>query len=200
MTASVRVVRLGRRQLLGGLACTLLWGCEKKEPPKTLYTLPSFVLENQNSKPTGSEQLSDKVWIAAFFFTRCPTICPRITARMLSLSRTAAEQQLDLQFVMFSVDPENDTPAVLSKYAADKQLPAERFQLLTGDLDVIKKTSVQGFKVALEGKPDESKEHLGLLHGTHLILVGKELSIRGYYRSSDDTEMTKLMADAKTLL
>ena len=191
--------RLPRRDLLGGLLCACLFGCSK-DKPKTLYTLPSFELTNQLSQPMGSAQLSNKVWIAAFFFTRCPTICPRITARMLSLSKTAAEQKLDLQFVMFSVDPENDTPAVLSKYATEKQLASEHFQLLTGDLEVIKKTSVQGFKVAFEGKPDESKEHLGLLHGTHLILVGQDLSIVGYYRSSDDAEMQKLLVDAKTLL
>jgi protein SCO1/2 len=197
MTAPPGVMRLGRRQVLAGISCALLLGC-KKDKPKPLYTLPSFVLENQMAQPMGSKQLADKVWIAAFFFTRCPTICPRITARMLSLAQTAAQQALDLHFVMFSVDPDNDTPAVLAKYAAEKQLPTERLQLLTGDLEVIKKTSVQGFKVALEGKPDESKEHLGLLHGTHLILVDG-LDIVGYYRSSDDAEMAKLIADAKTL-
>ncbi len=190
---------LGRRQLLAGLVCIGAPGC-KQDKPKTLYTLPAFSLTSQHNQPSGSAELVDKVWIAAFFFTRCPTICPKITARMKSLSEIAAKRRLGVQFVMFSVDPENDTPAVLDQYVKDKGLIESRFTLLTGDLEVVKKTAVQGFKVALEGEPDESKEHMGLLHGTHLILVGPKLAIVGYYRSSDDAEMQKLLDDAKTLL
>lgn len=189
-----------RTLLLGSLALPLGLGCERRPSrPATLGTLGGFSLTSQDGKPFGAEQLRGGVWVAAFLFTRCPTVCPRIVARMKALAAEARQKKLGLRFVAFSVDPEHDTPEVLAQYARKSGVDSEDFTLLTGDLEAIKKTSVEGFKMALEGTPDAGAEHLGMLHGSHLVLVDKALGIAGYYRTSDDGEMQRLLADAATL-
>ena len=67
---------------------------------------------------------------------------------------------------------------------------------LTGDLAVVKATVVDGFKLALDGKPDPAAENGGIIHGAYLVLVDPTLTIRGYYRTDDDAEMKRLLQDA----
>jgi protein SCO1/2 len=101
--------------------------------------------------------------------------------------------------VAFSVDPEFDTPEVLRAYAARFEIDLENFRFLTGDIEVIRKTSVDGFKMALEGRPDPKAEHLGILHGSHLVLVDSALAIRGFYRTDSREETKALLDDAERL-
>jgi protein SCO1 len=158
-----------------------------------------FSLRDQTGAAFGSAELRGNVWVAAFMFVRCPTICPVITARMKSLQEQAKARGIPLRLVSITVDPDNDTPEVLRAYATEKGADQSTWHFLTGDYDAIKKTSVQGFKTALEGKADAKKEHYGILHGSHLILLDRENRLRGFYRTSDDAEMARLLEDAKRL-
>jgi len=181
---------------LSGLAA----GCKKQvEPLPTLGQVGAFSLLDQNARAVSAETLRGKVWVAAFFFTRCPTICPRITRRMKALQVAAAHKSQALALVSFSVDPENDTPPVLLAYAQRFEADAQTWSFLTGDLQLIKRTVVDGFKLALDGKADSSAENGGIIHGSHLVLVDRTLAIRGYYRSDDDDEMRRILDDAARL-
>jgi protein SCO1/2 len=185
--------------LLSALSGTLA-GCKKQpEPLPTLGRVAGFSLLDQHAHPLSAETLRGKVWVAAFFFTRCPTICPRITRRMKALQVAAARQVPALALVSFSVDPENDTPPALLAYARRFDADSKNWSFLTGDLDVIKRTVVDGFKLALDGKADSAAENGGIIHGSHLVLIDRTLEIRGYYRSDDDEEMTRLLDDAARL-
>jgi protein SCO1/2 len=168
------------------------------ELPK-LGQIGNFSLTDQSGKPFSSQSLQQATWVAAFMFTRCPTVCPRITARMRDLQVEAKRRDLGLRFVSFSVDPEYDTPDVLRRYADEHRANLDGWSFLTGDLETVKKTSVDGFKLALEGQATAGAEHYGILHGSHLVLVGRGLGIRGYYRTSDDAEMQRLITDAERL-
>jgi hypothetical protein len=64
---------------------------------------------------------------------------------------------------------------------------------------VVRNTSEQGFKLALDGKPTPGADHLGQFHGSHLVLVDRKSVIRGYYRTSEDSQMTQLLKDAKLI-
>lgn len=158
-----------------------------------------FQLTDQAGRPVSAASLRGKTWAAAFFFTRCPTICPRITRRMLDLQKSAKQSGSQLQLVSFSVDPENDTPEVLTAYAKQYGADLGSWHFLTGDLEVVRKTSEQGFKLALDGKPTPGADHLGLFHGSHLVLVDGAGQIRGYYRTSEDEQMAQLLKDAASL-
>jgi len=201
-----RRVRIGRRFWLSlsillslALGATTL-GCRKQaEPLPNLGQIGAFSLLDQNGRAVSAETLRGKVWVAAFFFTHCPTICPRITQRMRSLQVAAAHEGKTLAWVSFSVDPENDTPPVLLAYAKRFDADLKTWSFLTGELAVVKHTVVDGFKLALDGKADPAAENGGIIHGSHLVLVDRTLSIRGYYRTDDDEAMRRILEDAARL-
>ena len=179
---------------------SLVGGCKNAAAEIPQYgDTGSFALTDQNGAALGSAELRGKVWIGAFMFTRCPTVCPLITARMKGIQDQAKARGIDVRLVSISVDPENDTPQVLRAYADKHGAAPASWSFLTGDPTVIKRTSEQGFKSALEGKADANAADFGILHGSHLILVDRDLKIRGYYRTSDDSETTKLLEDAARL-
>jgi protein SCO1/2 len=161
--------------------------------------VPAFSLLGQDEKRVDESSLRGSVWVAAFMFTRCPTICPRITRRMRALQARAAEQKVPLRLLSISVDPDNDTPEVLKDYARRFEADTRSWSFVTGEFASIQKIAVDGFKLALEGKADAKAADFGILHGSHLVLVDRELGIRGYYRTDDDQAMTGLLADAARL-
>jgi protein SCO1 len=186
--------------LLVALASLAFAACHpKSEPLPKLGQLATFALVDQDGKSVTAESLRGRVWVAAFFFTHCPTICPRITRRMRALQVAAAGHAPPLTFVSFSVDPENDTPPVLLAYAKKYEADVRNWSFLTGDLAVVKSTVVDGFKLALDGKPDPAAENGGIIHGAYLVLVDSSLAIRGYYRTDDDAEMKRVLEDAGRL-
>jgi len=175
-------------------------GCRKHaEPLPNLGQVGAFSLLDQHGRGVSAQSLRGKVWVAAFFFTHCPTICPRITQRMRSLQVAAAQKGQTLDWVSFSVDPENDTPPVLLAYAKRFDADLKTWSFLTGELAVVKHTVVDGFKLALDGKADPAAENGGIIHGSHLVLVDRTLSIRGYYRTDDDDDMRRILEDAARL-
>ncbi len=193
---------LSRRRLLwllGSSSVVLLGACKRSAELPKLGGVGSFSLTDQAGRVVTAESLRGKVWAAAFMFTRCPTVCPRITRRMRELQQAAKKDGIQLELVSFSVDPEHDTPEVLRAYAAQHGADLASWRFLTGDLEVVRKTSEHGFKLALDGKAKAGLEHFGLFHGSHLVLVDRAGQIRGYYRSSEDPEMMRLRTDAAAL-
>lgn len=164
-----------------------------------LSPLLPFSLTSQSGETVGLETFRGQVWIAAFMFTRCPTVCPEITRRMKGVQDRAKARNLPVRLVSFSVDPEHDTPEVLAKYAAEYGADVATWSFLTGDYETIAKTAEQGFKVGLSGKADPNAEHMGITHGSHLVLVDQRGVIRGYYRTREDAELDRLLEDVKKL-
>jgi protein SCO1/2 len=195
---------LSRRSLLlGGLsACwaPALVGCKSSgEPLPKLTQVPGFSLVNQAGKPFTQTSLEGSVWIAAFLFTRCPTVCPRIMKRLVQMQATAKNKSIGVKFLCFSVDPEFDTPKVLTAFGERYGADFSRWVFLTGDSSVVQKTVVDGFKIGLEGAIDESKDHLGITHGSHLALVDQARFVRGYYRSSEEPKTREMLLHASRL-
>jgi len=181
------------------LIVSCLFACRQRANLPELGAVPPFALTDQAGKPFTRETLAGKTWVAAFMFTRCPTVCPRITQRMKELQGRAREQGIPIRLVSFSVDPEHDTPAVLSTYAARQGVDLSTWTFATGDHATISRTAVEGFKMALEGRYDASAPEGGILHGSHLVLVDGSAVIRGFYRTDDPAEMARLLTDAKGL-
>jgi protein SCO1 len=193
-------IPFSRRRLLAlAGAASVVMGCRRASDLPELGKVGAFALTDQAGKPVTAETLRGRTWTAAFFFTRCPTVCPRITRRMRDLQQAAKRKGIAVELVSFTVDPEHDTPEVLRAYAQKYEADLASWRFLTGDLEVVRKTSEQGFKLALDGKPTEGAEHLGLFHGSHLVLVDGAGMIRGYYRTSDDEQMAQLLKDTALL-
>jgi protein SCO1/2 len=192
---------LSRRDSLALFASSAMFVACQREPLPALGKVGAFKLVDHESRPTTAETLRGRVWVAAFMFTRCPTVCPALTRKMKDLQRAAQAEEVPLVLVSFSVDAEHDTPEVLGRYAREQGVSLNNWFFLTGDSHTIKQLSVRDFKLALEGKPDQSSQHYGMVHGSRLVLVDPALQIRGYYDTSSDKEaLNKLLDDAKTLV
>lgn len=174
-------------------------GCKSRRQLDVMGEIPAFTFTDQSGKPFGAADLRGRVSVAAFMFTRCPTICPRITVTMQQLQQQAKQQELRIHWVSFSVDPENDTPPVLQAYAKQYNIDLDTWSLLTGDSAEIRTVAEQGFKIAAEGKAHADSEHYGISHGSHLVLVDQRGHIRGYYRTLDDDARARLLDDARML-
>ncbi|MCP3166800.1 SCO family protein [Myxococcus qinghaiensis] len=152
--------------------------------------LPTFRLTDQTGRPFSEADLRGAVVVADFIFTRCPTVCPLLTAKMARLQRQAREAGLSsVRFVSFSVDPRYDTPERLAAYANTRNLDTSNWSLLTGELEDVEATVLEGFRVMMGRDADAGDDDfLSIFHGEHFVLVDADGRIRGYYRVLDDSD------------
>lgn len=165
------------------------------EPLPKLSQLQSFELVDQNDKPFTVERLRAKWSVANFIFTSCPTVCPVMTSRAVSLHKKLEDLGERVQFVSISVDPEVDTPRVLRRYAVEQGAKHDNWWFLTGQTQRIGQVAQQGFKVAI-GEKEARDNGYDILHATHFVLVDPTATIRGYYRN-DDEGMASLERDLR---
>jgi protein SCO1 len=152
--------------------------------------VPQFQMTDSEGQPFDSRQLGDKIWIADFIYTLCPGPCPMMTSKMHRLTERLRDAP-DVRFVSFSVDPANDTPAVLNGFAHHFGGPSKQWTFVTGTPDAVHTIAFMTF-------------HLGDLiskmpHSTKFALVDKSGDVRGYYSSDGEEEMNKLVKDAQAL-
>ena len=162
------------------------------KPLPVLGTLPSFSLVSKDGDAVSLEGLRGRPWVADFIFTRCAGTCPAMTAKMAELQRARP----GLALVSFTVDPENDTPEVLSRYA--KNAGAQKGWLfVTGRRESIYALSTQGFKLAAMEVP-KGEQGVGdgpFLHSSRFVLVDGLGRIRGFYDSEEPGTLRALEAD-----
>lgn len=165
-----------------------------------LGTLPAFDLTERRQAPLRLADLRGKVWVADFMYTSCVEFCPLQSAEMGRL-QTAFADHPDLRLVSISVDPERDTPAVLSAYADKFQADPERWLFATGEPEAVARLAQEGFRltaasyVAGDGGPDYT-----FIHSNRFVLVDRQGRIRGYYRSTDPDDLVRLRRDLTVLL
>lgn len=172
----------------------MLGGCGTPELP-VVGTLPAFTLIDQDGRPFGADALRGKVWVADFVFTRCPDVCPAITARMKALQDRLPAGDDGVRLVSISVDPEHDTPSALTAYAA-RFGARPGWTFLTGPRDDVATLLRDGFKVAwADGGPPSSP----ITHSDRFALVDRALRIRRYYHATGDEPLDAFVADAVRL-
>lgn len=163
--------------------------------------LPAFTLTDQRDQPFTDAALHGHISIADFIFTRCPTVCPTLTRRMLRLQQLARERGLELRFVSFSVDPGYDTPERLRDYALKHGIDTSNWSLVTGPLDTVETTVLEGFRILMGRDADAGEDDfLSIFHGEHFVLVDAQGRIRGYYTlMADESALELLLRDASAL-
>ena len=163
---------------------------------KNIHRIPAFSFTDQNGKQVTQNDISGKICIVNFFFIRCRNICPRMTANMHRL-RDIQLQDPDLLFISHSVDPDNDSVPVLHQYAADNNIDAAGWRLLTGDKKEIyrlaRKEYFAGDSVGYYLAGDE------FLHTENFILLEPERRIRGVYNGTLRTEIDRIREDIQML-
>jgi len=196
-------MNLARLAVAGGfaLATALALVARSMRPQAPLPVLghvPAFHLVDERGAPFTEASMRDHVSVVDFIFTRCPTSCPRLTARMAELQARLSRGPDDVRLVSFSVDPENDTPAVLSRYAADAHADLTRWSFVTGGADDVQRAVVVGFKTA-DVKTARGAGDYDVVHGEWFVLVDPAGDIRGYYPTGTDEEFAALVHDVRRI-
>ena len=156
-------------------------------------------LTNQLGQQVSLADLGDRIIVADFFFTHCPTICPRLTTNMKLLQehihssdRVGSRDAKFVQFISFSIDPERDSVAQLKKWADRFQIDPSNWWLLTGDKKTIYDLSLEHMKLAVV---DGENVDTSFIHTDKFVLIDKNRNIRGYYSGLDTADIAKLSSD-----
>lgn len=136
--------------------------------------VPSFEFTNQDGDKISNSYYDGKVWVVEFFFTTCPTICPKMNANMVKI-QDKYYGNLDFGIASFSINPKHDTPKVLKAYAKAHGATLKTWQFLTGDQEVIYELANTGFTL-FAGENSEAEG--GFEHSGMFALIDKEGNIR----------------------
>jgi protein SCO1/2 len=162
---------------------------------KKYHKINDFVLTNQNGELISQEFYQNKIYVADFFFTTCPDICPIMTENMGYL-QSELKNQTDVLLVSFSVTPNVDSVDVLRSYADLKKVDDAKWNLFTGSKKEIYELARKSFLVA---KNDGDGGKYDMIHTENFVLVDKESRIRGFYDGTNEDEMKKLLVDITIL-
>jgi protein SCO1/2 len=164
----------------------------------TVYPrIPNFSYLNQDSIRIDSKQLKGKVWIANFFFTSCPSICPPMMAQMKRLNILTQDIANEVQFLSFSIDPATDQPSVLRNYIKNNGLSTKNWQFFTGNEAQTHSLGVNHFMVHAKKDPMAAG---GFAHSDGMVLVDKSGYVRGIYLGTQTKEVNQLNNDLRKLL
>jgi cytochrome oxidase Cu insertion factor (SCO1/SenC/PrrC family) len=171
------------------------WLAFRSRTLPVLGVVPPFALTERAGTPFTADRLAGRVWIADFVFTRCPDFCPALTARMAGLQKTLPPGRDAVLLVSFSVDPSHDSPEVLRDYAA-RAGAGDGWLFVTGARDAMATLLRDGFRVAFA---DDGPAASPITHSDRLVLVDRQLRIRGYYHGTDPADVARLVRDAEAL-
>ncbi|MCU0469667.1 MAG: SCO family protein [Arcicella sp.] len=168
-----------------------------KQITDTLYhQIPDFEFINQDSTKISQKDFAGKIYVADFFFTTCPTICPKMKTQMLRIYEKFKDNP-KVGILSHSIDPRHDTPAVLREFMNNLGIKSKMWQMVTGDKAKIYEIGQKSYMVSAADDPTEPG---GIVHSGAFILVDKNRHIRGIYDGTEPDKVDKLMIDMEILL
>jgi len=168
---------------------------EEIQHVRKYHTIADFSLTNQNGAIITQEDYKNVIYIADFFFTTCPSICPIMTKNMGSIQDQILNDP-EVKLLSHSVTPEIDSVAQLKKYAVEKGVDDRKWNLVTGakkEIYALARKSYLAVKTDGDGGPFD------MIHTENFILVDKEKRIRGFYDGTDKVAVAELMQDLALL-
>jgi protein SCO1 len=162
----------------------------------TIYpTIADFKFVNQNSDTVSNADFDNKLYVVDFFFTKCPTICPKVTAQMLRV-HDRFKDTAQIMLLSHTIDPKNDTIGRLAEYAQKLGVKAPKWHFVRGEKDLIYGIADDYFSIAKEDPTSPG----GFDHSGRLILVDKKRRVRSFCNGTNEKEVDKFMEDILTLL
>ncbi len=179
--------------------------------------VPDFALSERSGRRFTRADLLGKVWIANFIYTQCTETCPLQSAKLARL-QTEFKGERDLRLVSITVDPERDTPAVLSRYAERYAADPVRWLFLTGEKRAIYHLAKEGFHLGVVDPDDQAKAgrllpwlepapawathgSKGLvIHSSRFVVVDRQGRIRAYHLPDDEPSLERLRQNVKIVL
>ncbi|MEQ8878609.1 MAG: SCO family protein [Cyclobacteriaceae bacterium] len=163
----------------------------------TIYhTIRDFAFVDQDSNLVTNETFSDQVYIADFFFTSCPTICPLMKQQMLRVYE-AYENEPEVAILSHTIDPKHDTVAVLKDFAEKLGVKSEKWHFVTGNKDSIYDIGETSYLVV--ANEDENAPG-GYIHSGAFLLVDRQRRIRGVYDGTIPEQVNILINDIGRLI
>lgn len=167
---------------------------------------PKFELTDQNNNKISNKDYDGKVYVVEFFFSTCPSICPIMNKHMVEIQNEFFGNP-NFGIASVSINPENDTPEVLKKHAADLKVSSKNWHFLTGDKDYIFNLANKGFNIYAG---ENSQVNGGFEHSGLFALIDKNGKIRCrkdangnpilYYDGLEKAGVTAIKEDIKKLL
>ena len=160
----------------------------------TIYkTIPPFTFVNQYGHIISEKDLRGKIYVADFFFTTCPSICPIMQRNMLTVYNEF-KADTGVKILSHTIDPKHDTVPVLKKYADKLGITGNSWWLLLGKKEEVYQLAEKHYLVAVN-----DKGAAGYVHQGWFVLIDKQKRIRGAYDGTDPKAVSQLVADMHTL-
>ncbi len=162
----------------------------------TQHFIPDFTFTNQEGNKVGRSDMEGKITIVDFFFTSCPSICPKMSAEMERVNDMFRDDE-QVQIMSISIDPTYDTPDILKEYAEEHNAEAGKWNFLTGGVEETYNLAKCGFIIPTVnglGVPDD------FIHSDKFMLIDDLGRIRGYYSGTSREDVDLLMVETKVLL
>ncbi len=161
------------------------------------HTIPAFSFIDQDSNRVTGDTFNEKIYIADFFFTSCPDICPAMKTQMLRIYEKFRDNN-DVMFLSHTIDPKRDSVSVLKDYAERLGVDKDnKWYFVTGEKESIYDVGFSGYLVTADESPDAPG---GYIHSGAFILVDKAKRIRGVYDGTKEEKVDILMKDIPKLL
>ncbi|MGC6429838.1 MAG: SCO family protein [Jejuia sp.] len=158
---------------------------------KKYHKIADFSLTNQNGETVTQDNYKDKIYVADFFFTTCPTICPVMTKNMAEIQKEIMEDTV-VMLLSHSVTPEIDSVAQLKKYAKEKGVIDKKWNLVTGNKKQIYELARKSY---LAVKDNGDGGLFDMIHTENFILIDKNRQIRGFYDGTNTEDIEQLLED-----
>lgn len=155
-----------------------------------------FNLINQEGNPIAGDFVEGKVWIACYFFTTCPGICPIMIDGMREIQREFPREE-NLRLVSFTVNPEIDSPEVLKQYAQNRNVNTRQWNFVTGEKKELYRYARKELNLTATDGDGGLQD---FIHSDRLVLIDQENYIRGYYDGTELSEVRQLIIDIRKLL
>ncbi|MDF3077023.1 MAG: hypothetical protein K0S09_912 [Sphingobacteriaceae bacterium] len=162
-----------------------------------MHRIPPFNFTDQYNHKIAAETVKDKVYLANFFFTSCPSICPRLTKTM-SLVQEHFKNNSNVLFISHSVTPEIDSVPKLYNYAVKNHVLSPQWHFITGNKEEIYQLARKSYFI--EEETGFSKTSSQFLHTENFVLIDQKGHIRGIYNGTLEAEVPRIVEDIEALL
>ncbi|TGL45549.1 SCO family protein [Leptospira meyeri] len=168
----------------------------KNQKPSDARKVDPFTFKNQLNENISESHFKDKVTIVSFFFAKCHGLCPNII-RNLKFVQSEISKFKNIQIVSYSVTPDLDTPTELKKFAEEKGIQSNYWNLITGDREEIFKIARNTFQADTNTtNKDVTRD---FVHSEQVFLIDKDLYFRGIYNGNRSESIKTMLADIKIL-
>lgn len=163
------------------------------------HQIPDFSFVNQYGDTISQADFENSIYVADFFFTSCPTICPVMKSQMIRVYEHFQDQP-EVKILSHSIDPYHDSVSVLRDYAEALGVNDRKWQFVTGDQDAIYEIGEKSYMVTAAEDTVAAEETGGFIHSGAFILVDKKKQVRGLYDGTIEKDVNQLIRDIELLL